>query len=135
MSNEDKMREMLKKKVWAVVGASPNPDKTSNRIYHTFQDHGYKVYPVNPNYTQMEDGTPCYSGICDLPEKPDCIDFVVPPGVTMQNLADLDPVEFPYIWLQPGTYDDDVIRYAEEKGFHVVHEGACTMASLKMGFC
>ena len=56
MSKEDKMNEMMQNKVWAVVGATPNSEKMANRIYHTFGEHGYKAYPVNPNYGKMDDG-------------------------------------------------------------------------------
>ncbi len=132
MSKEEKMHEMMKKKVWAVIGATPNGEKTANRIFHTFRDNDYTVYPVNPNYKEMEDGSTCYSCLSDLPQKPECIDFVVPPAVTLSHLKELDPAEFPNIWLQPGTYNEEVLAYAKEKGFNVVHDGACTMAYLHL---
>ena len=131
MNNEKKMNDMLKKKVWAVIGATPNTDKTANRIYHTLRSHGYETYAVNPNYEEMEDGTKCYSCIEDLPKVPDCIDFVVPPSVTLKSLEEMDPKVTPNIWLQPGTYDDETVEFAEKKGFKVVHEGACVMVSVR----
>ena len=132
VSNAKKIDEMLNKKVWAVVGATPNTDKTANRIYHTLRDHGYEAYAVNPNYDTMEDGSKCYSCLEDLPQVPDCIDFVVPPKVTLKNLEEMDPAVHPYIWLQPGTYDDEIVEFAEKKGFRVVHEGACAMVSVRL---
>ncbi len=132
MNNEQKMNEMLSKKVWAVIGATPNTEKTANHIYHTFVDNGYEAYPVNPNYTEMEDGTKCYQSLDELPNKPDCIDFVIPPAVTMKTLEKMDPAVYPKIWLQPGTYNDEIVAYAQEKGFQVVHEGACAMAAIRL---
>jgi len=50
---------MLEKKVWAVVGASDNPEKYGNLIYKKLKSRGYRVYPVNPNYETI-DGDKCY---------------------------------------------------------------------------
>jgi len=132
MDNNKKMEEMLNRKVWAVIGATPNADKTANHIYHTLRSYGYETYAVNPNYTEMEDGTKCYSRLEDLPKVPDCVDFVVPPKVTMKSLEEMDPKIYPYIWLQPGTYDEEIVKFAEAKGFNAVHEGACAMAAIRL---
>ena len=132
MDNEQKMNEMLDKKVWAVIGATPNTEKTANHIYHTLKNYGYEAYAVNPNYTEMEDGAKCYSSLKDLPSVPECVDFVVPPKVTLKSLEDMDPAVYPNIWLQPGTYDEEIIKFAEDKGFNVVHEGACAMAAIHL---
>lgn len=129
-NNQKKIETMLKKNVWAVVGATPNPEKVATKIYHTLKEYGYETYVVNPKYDKMDDGSRIYPSLKDLPKVPDCVDFVVPPVVTMSNLNEMDPEAYPYIWLQPGTYDDEVVKYAEEKGFQVVHEGACVMAYL-----
>lgn len=132
MNNQQKVEMMADKKVWAVVGATPNPDKIANHIYHTFKDYGYQAYVVNPKYDTMDDGSKIYSKIEDLPVVPDVIDFVVPPALTMASLEKLDPKVYPNIWLQPGTYNDQVVKYANDKGFTVVEEGACIMAYIKI---
>jgi len=46
--------KMLEKKVWAVVGASDNPEKYGNLIYKKLKSRGYRVYPVNPNYETID---------------------------------------------------------------------------------
>ncbi len=132
MDNKQKVESMVEKKVWAVVGAVPDPEKISNKIYHTLKEYGYETYVVNPKYEEMEDGTKIYPTIEDLPKVPDCVDFVVRPSITMENLHRMDPKVYANIWLQPGTYDEEVVKYAEEKGFTTVHEGACVMAYLRM---
>ena len=132
MNNDQKVEMMVGKKVWAVIGATPNPEKISNKIYHTLKEHGYETYVVNPKYEEMDDGSKIYASLEDLPKVPDCVDFVVPPAVTMDNLNAMNPQVYPCIWLQPGTYNDDIVKFAEEKGFTVVHEGACVMAYLRI---
>lgn len=131
MNNDEKVKMMAEKKVWAVVGATPNNKKFANMIFHTFKDYGYEVYGVNPRYKLMDDGSVLYEKIEDLPKVPDVIDYVVSPPITLECLEALDPKVYPNIWLQPGTYDDEIVKYAEEKGFTVVHEGACIMAYIK----
>jgi len=79
----------------------------------------------------MDDGSKCYKCLQDLPKIPDCVDFVIPPQATMATLEELDPSVYPLIWLQPGTYNDEIVEFATKKGFSVVHEGCCTMAYLK----
>ena len=52
---DDKMLEkMLEKKVWAVVGVNENTEKYGNMIYKKLKRYGYKVYPVNPKYQEIE---------------------------------------------------------------------------------
>jgi uncharacterized protein len=124
------IKEMLGKKVWAVVGATPNPHKTGNEILKVLIDEGYDVYAVNPNYDEIEPGIKCWHSLAELPVVPDCVDFVVPPKVTLANLQDMDSNTMPYVWFQPGTYDETVVKYAEEKGFKAVHNLYCVMVEL-----
>lgn len=130
MDNASKMKLMTEKKIWAVIGVTPNLDKKSNQIYHTLLDNGYETYPINPKYKFLENGEPCYPSLENLPKVPDCVDFVVPPPVTKQQLEAMDPAVIKNVWLQPGTYTDDILEYAESRGFTVVNDGACVMAYL-----
>ncbi len=49
----------------AVVGASPDPSKTSNGIMKKLQDWGYKVIPVNPKEKVIL-GEKCYPALSDI---------------------------------------------------------------------
>ena len=128
--NEDLMQEMLSKKNWAVIGATSRKDKIGYKIVRRLIDHGYNVYPVNPNCEEI-DGMKCYNSIEELPVVPDCIDFVIPPKVTKATIEELDPEKIGYLWFQPGTYNEDVVNTALGKGFNVVHEGACVMIAVE----
>ncbi len=127
--NEKLMKEMLSKKTWAVIGATPNVDKIGYKIVKRLLAHEYEVYCINPNCEEIE-GLKCYKDIESLPVVPDCVDFVVPPNVTRKTIEKLDPQEIKYLWLQPGSYDEEIAKFAEEKGFNVVHEGACVMMAV-----
>ena len=66
----------------AVIGASPNPAKSSNHIVVNLTK-GFKggVYPVNPRYQEIA-GCTCYASISSIPEPVDlAIVFVAAPLV------------------------------------------------------
>jgi len=119
---------MLEKKIWAVVGASDNPEKFGNRIYKKLRDKGYKVYPVNPNYDIIE-GDKCYSNLSSLPEVPEVIDMVVNPRHGTGTIEEAAKLGIKNIWLQPGTYDDRLMTLIEEKGLTAVK--ACVLVALR----
>lgn len=116
---EQVKKEMLEKKVWAVVGATPNPDKFGYKIYKALKDHGYTVYGVNPVHEGIE-GDQLYKSLKDLPEKPECINMVVNPKITAETLKEIEELGIQYVWFQPGTFDEDIIDTAEAKGLDIV---------------
>ena len=123
----DLVQEMLKQKVWAVVGASIHSDKYGYKLYKKLKDFGYRVYPVNPGY-DMVDGDKCYQNLSDLPERPDVIDMVVNPRIGHDIIEEAASLEIPYIWLQPGTHDPAIIQQLEEKGITYVKN--CVLVAL-----
>ena len=71
------IKDALAEKVWAVIGATHKTDKFGYKIYKCLKEHGYEVYPVNPNVTSI-DGDTCYPSLSALPVVPGVVDFVVP---------------------------------------------------------
>ncbi|MDU2577412.1 MAG: CoA-binding protein, partial [Veillonella sp.] len=53
------IQQALGQKVWAVIGATHKTEKFGYKIYKCLKDHGYEVYPVNPNVAEI-DGDKCY---------------------------------------------------------------------------
>lgn len=119
---------MLEKKTWAVVGASENPDRYGNRIYKKLKSRGYTVYPVNPNYETIE-GDRCYKDLSSLPEVPEVIDMVVAPKHAKPVIDEAAGLGIKNIWLQPGTYDDEVMKKIDENGMTGVQ--ACVLVALR----
>ena len=119
---------MLEKKVWAVVGASENPEKFGYKIYNRLKDRGYKVYPVNPNYETIN-GDKCYKDLSALPEKPEVIDMVVAPRHGMSTIEEAAKLGVRNIWLQPGTYNEELMSLINEKGLDAVQ--ACVLVALR----
>ncbi len=120
--------KMLEKKVWAVVGANSNPDKYGNMIFKKLKSRGYKVYPVSPNYETIE-GEKCYKDLSSIPEVPEVIDMVVSPKRGKSIIEEAAELGIKNIWLQPGTYDNSIMKLIEEKGLNAVQ--ACVLVALR----
>ena len=123
-----KEESMLGKKVWAVVGANDNPEKYGNMIYRKLKSRGYEVYPVNPNYEEI-DGDICYVNLSSLPKVPDVIDMVVSPKIGKGTIEEASKLGIKNVWLQPGTYNDEIITLLEQKNMEYVK--ACVLVALR----
>ena len=120
--------EMLEKKVWAVVGANQNEKKYGNMIYRKLKLRGYNVIAVNPLY-DLVDGDKCYENLSSLPQKPDVVDMVVTPKRSKLILKEAKRLGIKYIWFQPGTYDDEVLKLAKDLGLEFVQ--ACVLVATR----
>ena len=50
----------------AVIGLSEEPSKPSHYVSAYMQQHGYKIYPVNPSISEVL-GEKSYASLSDLP--------------------------------------------------------------------
>jgi len=114
-----------KKNVFAVVGASRNPEKYGHQVYKDMRNAGYRVYPVNPNANEVL-GDKCYPSLEALPVKPDIADLVVPPKVTEQVVKTCKRLGIKKVWMQPGSESETAINFCRENGMDVIH-GVCVM--------
>ena len=119
---------MLQLKKWAVIGANQNPEKFGNMIYNKLKKKGYTVYPVNPVYKEIE-GDTCYASLGDLPEKPDVLNMVVSPKRTKLFLQEAFQLGIKNIWLQPGTFDDEVLALIGQYEMNAVQ--ACVLVAAR----
>lgn len=119
---------MLEKKVWAVVGANQDPEKYGNRIYRKLKARGYETYAVNPMYETI-DGDRCYKDLASLPKLPEVIDMVVSPKRGKPILEEAARLGIKYVWLQPGTYDDELMKLVGELGLEAVQ--ACVLVATR----
>ena len=111
--------------VFAVVGASRNPNKYGHRVFKDLLEAGYEVYPVNPKATEIL-GRKCYPDLKSLPKKPDVVVFVVPPKVTASLAKQCVELGVKFVWMQPGAEDEGAIRLLEDAGIKVFHN-VCIM--------
>jgi predicted CoA-binding protein len=114
-----------KKNVFAVVGASRDPKKYGFQVYKDLKGAGYKVYPVNPNAEEIL-GDKSYSDLKYLPIKPDVVDVVIPPEVTLQIVRTCKKLGIMKVWMQPGSESEEAIKFCNNNGIEVVHS-VCVM--------
>jgi len=115
--------------IFAVVGASRDPEKYGHQVYKDLKTAGYKVYPVNPNAKEIL-GDKCYPDLKNLPAKPDVVNIVVPPKVTEKTVKTCKMLGITKVWMQPGSESENAIKFCHENGIDVMH-GACVMVERK----
>lgn len=111
----------------AVVGASATRTKYGNRIVRDLAAKGYDVIPIHPSEDEVE-GFTAYEEVEDVPGEIDIVNFVVPPHVTKLLLTHLNSRRFPVVWLQPGSFNDEVALLARKR-FATPIDDACIMAA------
>jgi len=120
--------EMLNHKRWVVVGVTPNEEKFGYKIFKTLKQHQYDVMGINPKYKEVE-GEAVYASLDELPSTPECISVVVPPAVSMKLVEEAAEQGIVYIWFQPGTFDNEVLKKAEELNLKTVYH-ECVLVTL-----
>lgn len=110
--------ELLKKSIWAVVGASENQDKYGYKIYKRLKARGYEVYPVNPNYETLL-GEKCYPDLKSLPKKPEVVNMVINPKHGIRVISEMIELGIKNVWLQPGTASEELVRLAIDNDIEV----------------
>ena len=115
----------------AVVGASNHPEKYGNVIVRNLAAKGYTVLPVNPHETEIA-GLPAWPNLESVPGPVHIVNVVVPPRVTLGILAKAERLGLPAVWLQDGSFDDEVLAAAAKAPFQTVYD-ACIMVASNFG--
>ncbi len=103
----------------AVVGASSNPARPSNRVAAYMKRQGYRVIPVNPN-EQSVIGEKAYPSLDSLPEKVDLVDIFRKPDEVMPIVEAAIAKGARAIWMQEGVVNEAAAVRAREAGLLVV---------------
>ena len=107
----------------AVVGASSNPDRSSNGIMGRLLQLGYRVIPVNPNETEVL-GQKAYPSLLSVPVPIDIVDVFRRAEYTPAIAEEAAKVGAKTLWLQQGIRNEDAATRAEAAGLTVVMD-AC----------
>ncbi|MCE0487879.1 CoA-binding protein [Ornithinimicrobium sediminis] len=104
----------------AVVGASANASRASYFVTtYLLSSSDYRVYLVNPRASEIL-GQPVYPSLDALPEKPDLVDVFRRHDDLPEVLEETLDVGAATLWLQLGSWHEDVARRGEEQGLSVV---------------
>jgi len=103
----------------AVVGLSENPGKPSHYVSAYMQQHGYKIYPVNPSLETVL-GEKSYASLKDLPVKPDVVNVFRLPDQIPAIVDEMLKLGLNELWVQQGIVNLEAAKRAEEGGILVV---------------
>lgn len=99
----------------AIVGASADRAKYSNKAIRAYINQGWDVYPVNPRGGTIE-GLKTYARANEIPDPIDRVSLYLPPAAGVTALADiaaLKPAEF---FVNPGAESEELVETAHALG-------------------
>jgi predicted CoA-binding protein len=120
MSDIQTLRRILKtSKTIAMVGLSANWYRPSFFAAKYLLDHGFDVYPVNPNYDEIL-GRPCYPGLKSVPVEIDVVDIFQKPDRVPELVEDAIELGAKVVWMQLGIVHEEAAERARAAGLEVV---------------
>ena len=108
----------------ALVGASPKPERPSNRVMRYLLAEGYRVIPVRPHRTEIL-GIPCVDSVTDIEEPVDLVDVFRRAEFCAEVAEQAAAAGAKALWLQLGIVSPESRAIAERAGMDYV-ENACT---------
>jgi predicted CoA-binding protein len=117
----------------AVVGASSNPDRPSNGVFHSLVRAGYECVPVNPKEAEVA-GVPAVATLAEaaaaLGGQIDIVDVFRRQELTEEIAREAVAVGARALWLQLGVVNWETARIAAEGGLAVVMD-RCTAIEIR----
>jgi len=117
-------------KTVVVVGASPNPERYSNKAVRALLDHGHRVIPVHPAVSEIH-GIPVARSLEEVNEEVDTVTLYVSAAISSKlqdTLLDLHPGR---VIFNPGTENTDLRIALERENIECLE--ACTLVMLATG--
>ena len=117
----------MAKQTVAIVGASSDRSKYSNKAVRAYVQQGWAVYPINPKGGTIE-GLEVYKSLRDVPVKIDRVSLYLPPSVGINALEVIvakKPGEF---YVNPGAESEALIEKARTLGLDPIQ--ACSIIEL-----
>jgi predicted CoA-binding protein len=120
MSDIQTLRQVLQNhRTIAVVGLSADWFRPSYFAAKYMQEHGYRIIPVNPKYTEIL-GETCYPSLKDIPHAVDIVDVFRKPADTPAIAQEAVDIGAKVFWLQLGVINEDAQAVAQDAGLTVV---------------
>ena len=108
-------------KTIAMVGASPRPDRPSNRVMKFLQSRGFRVIPVNPQAAgQHIHGETVVSSLAEIAGPIDMVDIFRRSELVAPVVDEAIAQGAKAVWMQLGVRDDAAAAKAERRGIDVV---------------
>jgi len=119
MTNKDQFKSIFEMNSIAVVGMSPNPNRPSNYVAHYLKKNGFKIYPVNPAYQNLNN-MKCYSSLVEISNRIDIVDIFRNPKFVVPIVKDAIKINAKVVWFQDGVINDEAINIAKNHNLKVI---------------
>ena len=103
----------------AVVGLSAQWHRPSYFAAKYMRDHGYRIIPVNPRYTEVL-GETCYPSLRAVPEPVDIVDCIRKSEEIPPLADDAIAIGAKVLWMQLGIANETAADKASRAGLDVV---------------
>ena len=126
------LEEILHPQSIAVVGASSNPSTWGYSYTHHLLDYGYrgKIYPVNPNYSEIL-GIKVYPSLIDIPGTVDYVISTVPAPEVLNMLQDCSQKRVKAVHLYTARFSEtgrqeaaeleqEILKQARERSIRLI---------------
>jgi len=118
-TKDDLLKVYADTKTIAVVGASADETKASNRIPRYLQSQGYRIIPVSPKGGEIL-GEKVFTSLAEIDTPVDVVDVFRPAEETPQIARDAVAIGAKVLWLQSGIASDEAEEIGEAGGLMVV---------------
>jgi len=117
----------VEEKTVAVVGASADRSKYSNKSVRAHLKQGWEVYPVNPKGGEIE-GLKVYTSLAEIAVKLDRVTLYLPPEIGLKTLPAIVAANPGELFVNPGAESDELVAEAQRLGLDPIL--ACSIVDL-----
>ena len=120
--SETYIKEILKEvKTIAVVGASGDHDRDSYKVMEALIQHGYQVFPINPNEEgNLILGQLCYAELSSVSGKIDMVDVFRAEDAVIGVTKEAIKIGAKVLWTQLDIINEEASELAEKAGLKVI---------------
>ncbi|MDB5736507.1 MAG: CoA-binding protein [Sphingomonas bacterium] len=105
----------------ALIGASDRPSRPSYGVMKALQDHGYRVFPVNPQITgEHIHGEYVWRELAQIGEPIDLVDIFRKSDAAGAAVDEAIAARAKAVWMQLGVVNEAAAARAEAAGLKVV---------------
>lgn len=104
--------------LFAVAGASQDTNKFGYKVLSWYTYHSLPATPINPKTSSIaihgtDHNLATVSSVSELSEpSKTSLSIITPPSVTRKILQDAKKAGVQAVWMQPGTFDEEILEYA-----------------------
>jgi predicted CoA-binding protein len=122
LTTDEDIRELLSStRTIAMIGASDRPERPSYGVMKFLQDHGYRVFPVNPQITgEHIHGEFVWRELAQIGEPIDIVDIFRRSEMAGEAVDQAIFAGAKAVWMQLGVINEDAAARAEAAGLKVV---------------